>query len=121
MSIFAYRETLELQFEFDMSGDDVEILLFGMSSRISCVTKNTKIPPFVSQKTFTSLIRESEWAIIRGEVSFISTLQLGTPFFWNMYQEIGGFHSEQAAQFLDWKVANQEYRNLFYRLNGQTA
>jgi hypothetical protein len=52
-------------------------------------------------------------------VSLISTLQIGTPLFWDMYKELGGFHEEQAVQFLDWIDRDAPYRDIFLRLNGR--
>jgi hypothetical protein len=64
-------------------------------------------------------MRESDWAIVRGEVSFILGLQTGTPLLWDMYKKIGSWHDGQARDFLDWIVADDTFRNLFLRLNGQ--
>lgn len=58
--------------------------------------------PFLSLKEFSSIIKESQWAIIRGEVSCITTLTLGTPLFWDTYKQIGGYNASQANDFLDW-------------------
>jgi hypothetical protein len=68
---------------------------------------------------FSSLIQESDWAIVRGEVSFIATLQIGTPLIWDMYKGIGGWHSDQAEDFLEWSEADERYRDIFMKINGQ--
>ncbi len=73
--------------------------------------------PFVSLDIFHHLIAESEWSIVRGEVSFVSTVALGKPFFWDMYKEIGGFHSLQSEQFLETFLADEIYRDIHSRLN----
>ncbi len=69
--------------------------------------------PFISLIEFSSFMRESAWAIVRGEVSLISALQFGTPLLWDMYHEIGGSHTTQRRDFVDWIEADDTYRDLF--------
>lgn len=128
-SIFVYEKTLEQVLSLEGS-TDTEILLFGnhhTSLRSSIENQqqtheNTlKHMPFVSLLEFSSLIHESAWTIIRGEVSFISTLQIGTPFLWDMYKQKWGFSHEQAHDFLAWYAPDEEYRNLFWWLNEHSS
>lgn len=118
VTIFAYRETLLENLKIE-GIKDAQILLLGADPSQAQDDKETIHLPFLSLTEFSSVIHESAWAIIRGEVSLISTLQLGTPFLWDMYKEMGGFYPEQAEQFLDWTNADSDYREIFYRLNGQ--
>lgn len=120
ITIFSYKDTFENYIEFDEI-NDIEILLLGTNSEYKksfASNKNIHELPFLSLIEFSSIIRESYSSIIRWEVSFISTLQLETPFFWDMYKEIGGFYREQAHDFLKWYGADNAYEDIFYRLNG---
>ena len=115
VSIFVYSGTLQNRLDLD-SLIDTEILIFWHPNRdIPWV----KLMPFLSLIEFSSCIRESAWAIVRGEVSLASTLQIGTPLMWDMYQEIGGFHSTQSIEFLEWIWVDSTYRDLFERVNGR--
>lgn len=117
VSIFAYGETLEkyLRIE-DIS--DTEILILGRNSPLEN-NKKCKHLPFLSLGEFSSIVKESTWAIVRGEVSLISALQMGTPLLWDMYKERGGWYGEQADDFLSFIGKENAYQKLFMRLNGQ--
>ncbi len=65
------------------------------------------------------LLDTSEFAIIRGEVSWAHMIQGSVPFLWDMYQGIGGWPSEQSEQFLDFAGASPGYRTLHQILGGQ--
>ena len=123
VSIFAYSDTLLSALEFDNTPADTQILLFGHTAsgkvREKIDSENVIILPFVSLDIFHHLIAESIWSIVRGEVSFVSTVALGKPFFWDMYKEIGGFHTLQSEQFLELFQAHEEYRDIHARLNRQ--
>lgn len=120
ISIFAYPETLEKRIQLEELKDR-EILLLGTNPLHEKQSSSSSFHflPFLSLAEFSSIVKESEWVIIRGEVSFISTLQIGIPFLWDMYKEIGGFHDEQAQEFLNWYTNDGNYQDLFYRLNGK--
>jgi hypothetical protein len=117
IAVFAYHETRTERLTIE-SIDDTQILMLWIEWSENQHDSSMIHLPFLSLTEFSSIIHESAWAIIRWEVSFISTFQLGTPFFWDMYKEIGWFHSEQAEQFLDWQGAPEAFRDLFFRLNG---
>ena len=118
ITIFAYQKTLLEHLELEAL-EGAQVLLLWTDGRERQDEKNIVSLPFLSLIEFSSFIHLSAWAIVRGEVSLISALQLGTPILWDMYKEIGGFHPEQAEQFLDWQCANDGFRDLFYRLNGE--
>lgn len=123
ISIFAYSDTLLSVLEFDAIPGGTQILLFGHTTsgkiREKIDSENVVFLPFVNLNMFHHLIAESIWSIVRGEVSFVSTVAIGKPFFWDMYQEIGGFHALQSEQFLESFSANEKYRDIHARLNRQ--
>lgn len=123
ISIFAYSDTLLSALEFDVVPDDVQVLILGHAAsgkiREKITHENIVFLPFVDLDVFHHLIAESEWSIVRGEVSFVSTVALGKPFFWDTYKQIGGFHTLQSEQFLESFRANEKYCDIHNRLNQQ--
>lgn len=120
VSIFAYRDTRENHLIIEEI-ENTEIILLGadLSWRRDDKKYRVTSPPFLSQREFSSIVRESTWTIVRGEVSLISALQIGTPLLWDMYKERGGWYGEQAEQFLSFMNRESEYQKLFMRLNGR--
>ncbi len=116
ISIFSYKKTQEECLKIE-SLKETQVLIFWSEPKKEG-SDSFIFLPFLSLHEFTSILNESEWAIIRWEVSFITTLQLKTPFLWDMYKEIWWYHREQAMQFLEWIEVDEEYRNIFFRLNG---
>ena len=115
VSIFVYQDTLEERLLLENIGG-TEVLIFW---NIEVDILWMKPMPFISLIEFSSFMRESAWAIVRGEVSLISALQFGTPLLWDMYHEIGGSHTTQRRDFVDWIEADDTYRDLFWKMNSQ--
>ena len=125
ISIFAYEETLEKRLTWEKISDG-EIIFLGGNSQAKLWSLHQNhwfegkyISSLLTLREFTSLIHESAWCIVRGEVSLISTYQIGTPFLWDMYKERGGWNDAQARDFLDWKKKDTHYEDMFLRLNGR--
>jgi hypothetical protein len=77
--------------------------------------------PWVDIATWHACIDASEWVIARGEVSAMAALVRGKLAFWDMYKQIGGFHTEQSNDFISCLHTDELYHDLHLRLNGQKS
>lgn len=107
LSIFAYPDTIS-KIIFDNVPENVEILIFGGDNNIAanCNIHIFPIMPFIDMYSF---YQHADYIVTRGEVSFSQVLQLGKPFLWDMYHEIGGFPTEQSEQYLEFMNFSAEF------------
>lgn len=95
--MFIYGSTND-RILWDSFDADTQIFLF---SPVTVHQKNiTHLSP-ISVNNFYALFSLSDFAIVRGEVSFVQALQSGKAFLWDVYKEIGGFPVEHSEQFLE--------------------
>lgn len=87
----------------------MEIIIFG-AKNLEKIHKNMIIMPFVSIEEMYAIFEFSDYILTRGEISFMQTLQMQKPFFWDLYHEIGGFPTEQSEDFLDFVGASENYK-----------
>lgn len=109
-SIFSYADTLA-KIDFENIPDGVQVAIFG-AKNFAQKSENIIVMPFVSVDEMYTIFENSEYIVTRGEVSFMQVLQMGKPFFWDMYHTIGGFPELQSKQFLSFIGASENYKNL---------
>lgn len=113
--MFIYGSTND-RILWDSFDADTQIFLF---SPVTVHQKNiTHLSP-ISVNNFYALFSLSDFAIVRGEVSFVQALQSGKAFLWDVYKEIGGFPVEHSEQFLEFWWFDERYREIHAVLNGQ--
>ncbi len=117
ISVFVYSDTLANALILDSIPEDFEVLLFTHADMVLPV--GYRPMPWVDIATWHACIDASEWVIARGEVSAMAALVRGKFAFWDMYKEIGGFHTEQSDDFLSFAHRDEAYRDLHLRLNNQ--
>lgn len=115
--MFVYNSTLEEILQFDQVPGYRQILLFGSSQ--DYVNNAIIHMPWVDIMTWHTLIVESGWTVVRGEVSAMASLMRDKLAFWDMYKMIGGFHYEQSEDFLEFVETHECYRDIHNRLNSQ--
>lgn len=82
--------------------------------------------PFVPQAEFDRLLWLADWAVVRGEDSFVRAQWAGLPFFWHIYAQDEAAHVLKLRAFWrrassDWgAVVRQAHRCLSEELNGAT-
>ncbi len=115
ITIFAYKNTLDL-INWDSFPEDLIVYICGSykSNRSNIVSLD-----LLSFDEFYGLLDNSEFVIIRWEVTFAHIFQKGIPFFWDMYRQIGWFPQEQSDQFLSMMQSTQLYRDTHQILNWQ--
>lgn len=122
--IFCYPETFS-HLDYRDIPNGFEFLIFwknlprDLSSKLR--KDDSKIHPlqFVDIVTWQSFIRESEWALLRWEVSASAGLSLGKLGFWDMYKQIGWYNWVQGNDFCNFFDPSPEYKDIHLRLNGQ--
>ncbi len=120
ITIFAYSSTLE-RIDWDSFPSDLIIYVFADSEDIKSQKSNIRFLDFLPTHDFYVLLDTSEFAIIRWEVSWAHMIQGSTPFFWDMYQTIGGWPIEQSEQFQGLIWASPEYHRVHQILGGQKS
>ncbi len=115
ITIFAYPSTLD-RMDWDSFPSDMTIYVFGI---LESKKENIICLDFLPMLDFYRLLDTSEFVIIRWEVSFSHMIQGSVPFFWDIYRDIGGWPSDQSAQFLEFVWASPEYREIHQILGGQ--
>jgi hypothetical protein len=118
ITIFTYPSTID-RIDWDSFPSDLTVYVFGSSNIPTFQHSNIRVLDFLPTHEFYALLDTSEFAIIRWEVSLAHMIQWVVPFFWDMYQNIGGWPCEQSEQFLDLIGASPEYRQIHQILNGQ--
>lgn len=108
-SCFCYADSLK-KIDFQNMPNDVEVFLFGANHLNENLWKNIYKMPFMHFTNFYNFLETSDYIITRGEVSFSQVLQMGKPFLWDMYHELGGFPHEQSEDFLNFIKAHEEYK-----------
>lgn len=58
--------------------------------------------PYVPIDRFYRLFVCVDAMIVRGEVSLVSALHSGAPFYWDMYKALGGWNEHEHRCFLEW-------------------
>lgn len=115
--IFAYPSTLEYTLTFDNIDSHNQVLIFGSEKEFA--QDNIIQMPWVDIATWHALVDESRWTLVRGEVSAVASIMRGKLAFWDTYKMIGWFNHEQSKDYLDLIGANDIYRDMHERLNGQ--
>lgn len=72
--------------------------------------------PFLSFEEMYHFFYFSDYIVTRGEVSFSQVLQMGKPFFWDMYHEIGGFPHEQSDEYLEFMQFSENFTKIQKKL-----
>ena len=71
----------------------------GGTNRVTVVAQ-----PFVDQDTYTALIQEGDFHVVRGEESWVQAVLSGRPFLWHAYLQPEGHQSVKVEAFLElWK------------------
>lgn len=99
----------------------------GPVSRVEIFDRSGVMIPYLPLDDFYSLFLCVDAMIVRGEVSLISALHSGTPFYWDMYKTIGGWNEREHHFFLEWLRPSFEhldaqrffdrYAHISYQLN----
>jgi hypothetical protein len=84
--VFAYPSTLEDILIFDHIDTSHQVLLLG--SQMSSEQDNVVSIPWVDIATWHTLVDQSYWTLVRGEVSAVASLMRGKLAFWDMYKMI---------------------------------
>ena len=112
-----YRPTLESILEFDNIDKNTQVLLFGVDDIPKC--EGLVQMPWLDIDTWYALVDQSVWTLVRGEVSAVGSMMRGKLAFWDMYKMIGGYNSEQSNEYLALITADERYRDIHMRLNGE--
>ena len=99
VTIFSYETQKHIQ---EMNRLDWLILGFAPIASPQSFPTWSWMLPYILIDQFYILIGLSEVAIVRWEVSLVSTLQLWTPFYWDMYKGKGGWNTHEFESFLSW-------------------
>jgi hypothetical protein len=120
--IFCYPETISRIHWTDVPRS-FEFLIFGDTPLPESHSKRMDLEfhilPFLDIFTWQSILSESEWAILRWEVSASSGFSFGKLGFWDMYKQIGWYNSEQGNDFCNFFDFSPLYKDIHLRLNGQ--
>lgn len=84
--VFAYPSTLEDILIFDHIDTSHQVLLLG--SQMSSEQDNVVSIPWVDIATWHTLVDQSYWTLVRGEVSAVASLMRDKLAFWDMYKMI---------------------------------
>ncbi|MFO0763451.1 MAG: elongation factor P maturation arginine rhamnosyltransferase EarP [Candidatus Gracilibacteria bacterium] len=99
VTIFSYNTQKHVQ---EICGLDWFVVGFTPIAFPQFLQSGSWVLPYVSIDQFYTLIGLSDVVIVRGEVSLAATLQLGAPFYWDMYKEKGGWNVHEFESFLSW-------------------
>ncbi len=89
----------------DLSSD-IELWLTGDQNKAAIDAQllnhfNYQELPFVAQRDFDKLLWLSDFALVRGEDSFVRAQLASIPFFWNIYPQADKLHLHKLAAFSD--------------------
>ncbi len=115
ITIFVYPSTLD-RIDWESFPSDLIVYVCG---KIISTKENIISLDWLDIPHFYTLLDTSEFVFIRWEVSWSHMIQGSVPFFWDMYQDIGGFSIDQSIQFLSIIGASPAYRDVHQILNWQ--
>lgn len=108
ISVFCYRETeweLKEKNFFEAFSSEYIFLSFGMQNLWQ---KNSLQLPFLSMQEYYSLLQHCEANIVRGENSLIPALESKKAFYWDIYKESNGAHTQKIEDFSQY-LETQKY------------
>lgn len=115
MVIFSYPETLACIDWESFPPDMVFFVLGGV--KVSVMHPGIRCFPLLKKDDYYGLLRCADLAIIRGDTSLAQALQMQTPFYADIYKDIGGYPEVHVDQLLAYMWATSQYAHMHHAIN----